>query len=68
LLVFRFYWDGQEQPSVECPLGDFFAAGWGGFSWSGHTQVSSLPVWTPTDWRLSSHADTGQPGYVTGAP
>lgn len=29
LLVFRFYWDGEEQPSVEVPVGDFFAAGWG---------------------------------------
>jgi hypothetical protein len=43
-LILRIYWDGQEQPSVECPLGDFFAAGWGGFAWSGHAQVSSLPV------------------------
>jgi len=43
-LVIRFYWDEQTQPSVECPLGDFFASGWGGFSWSGHAQVSSLPV------------------------
>ena len=23
--ILRFYWDGQEQPSVECPVGDFFA-------------------------------------------
>ena len=44
MLVLRVYWDGQEQPSVECQLGDFFAAGWGGFDWSGHAQVSSLPV------------------------
>jgi Protein of unknown function (DUF2961) len=44
LLVVRVYWDGQEQPSVECPLGDFFACGWGGFSWSGYAQVSSPPV------------------------
>jgi Protein of unknown function (DUF2961) len=44
MLVLRFYWDDQEQPSVECPLGDFFASGWGGFPWSGHAQVSSLPV------------------------
>lgn len=43
-LVLRIYWDDQEQPSVECPLGDFFASGWGGFSWTGHAQVSSLPV------------------------
>jgi hypothetical protein len=37
--ILRIYWDGQAQPSVECPLGDFFAQGWGGFA-----QVSSLPV------------------------
>ena len=22
--ILRIYWDGQEQPSVECPVGDFF--------------------------------------------
>jgi len=44
MLVIRVYWDDQAQPSIECPLGDFFAAGWGGFSWSGHAQVSSIPV------------------------
>ena len=44
MLVLRIYWDDQEQPSVECPLGDFFASGWGGFSWSGYSPVASLPV------------------------
>jgi hypothetical protein len=29
LLVLRAYWDGEEHPSVECPLGDFFAVGHG---------------------------------------
>lgn len=24
-MILRFYWDGNEVPSVECPLGDFFA-------------------------------------------
>ena len=43
-LILRFYWDDQDQPSVECPLGDFFASGWGGLRWSGHAQISSLPV------------------------
>ncbi|HZC27168.1 MAG TPA: glycoside hydrolase family 172 protein [Actinopolymorphaceae bacterium] len=38
-LVLRIYWDGQEQPSVEAPLGDFFASGWGPFA-----QISSLAV------------------------
>jgi hypothetical protein len=38
-LVLRIYWDGQEQPSVECPLADFFASGWGKFA-----PISSLPV------------------------
>jgi hypothetical protein len=27
--ILRFYWDGESSPSVECPAGDFFAAGWG---------------------------------------
>ena len=37
--ILRIYWDGQEHPSVECPLGDFFAVGWGVFA-----QVTSIPV------------------------
>src|ERR687883_1095210 len=38
-LILRAFWDDQAQPSVECPLGDFFTVGWGPFA-----QVSSLPV------------------------
>lgn len=37
--ILRIYWDDQEQPSVECPMGDFFACGW-----QKYAQVSSLPV------------------------
>lgn len=37
--IIRIYWDGETEPSVECPLGDFFACGWGQYS-----QVSSLAV------------------------
>jgi hypothetical protein len=37
--ILRIYWDGQEQPSVECPVGDFFASGWGEYA-----QLSSLAV------------------------
>jgi hypothetical protein len=37
--VLRFYWDGQESPSVETPLGDFFALGHGR-----RTRVVSMPV------------------------
>lgn len=37
--ILRIYWDGQKQPSVECPVGDFFACGWGRFA-----PVSSLAV------------------------
>lgn len=28
-IVLRMYWDGAEQPAVESPVGDFFAAGFG---------------------------------------
>ncbi|MBS1724887.1 MAG: DUF2961 domain-containing protein [Armatimonadetes bacterium] len=27
-MVVRMYWDGQEHPSVEAPIGDFFGQGW----------------------------------------
>ena len=28
-LILRMYWDGSRNPSVECPIGDFFGQGWG---------------------------------------
>jgi hypothetical protein len=37
--ILRIYWDDQEQPSVECPVGDFFASGWGSFA-----PLSSLAI------------------------
>lgn len=37
--VIRFYWDDQEQPSVEVPVGDFFACAWNKFS-----QLTSMCV------------------------
>ena len=45
--IIRIYWDHQENPSVECPIGDFFCAGWGNSQ--NHTganfrQLSSLAV------------------------
>jgi hypothetical protein len=27
--ILRIYWDGETEPSVECPVGDFFGMGWG---------------------------------------
>lgn len=27
-IILRMYWDGQEHPSVEAPIGDFFGQGW----------------------------------------
>lgn len=38
-IVLRMYWDGAEQPAVEAPLGDFFAAGFGH-----RAEVVSQPV------------------------
>ena len=38
-LVLRMYWDGEEQPSVETPYGDFFCNGWCELA-----LVRSLPV------------------------
>jgi Protein of unknown function (DUF2961) len=37
--VLRTYWDGEPEPAVETPLGDFFCNGWGRFA-----EVTSLPI------------------------
>jgi hypothetical protein len=37
--IIRFYWDDETEPSIECPVGDFFAMGWGSYS-----QLSSLAI------------------------
>jgi len=39
LYILRFYWDGEAEPSVEVPMGDFFACGWGQYC-----QINSLAV------------------------
>jgi hypothetical protein len=38
-MILRMYWDGEDQPSVEVPLGDFFCNGW-----CERSNVNSLPV------------------------
>jgi len=38
-VVLRFYWDDEDTPSVETPLGDFFANGW-----CERCNITSLPV------------------------
>lgn len=40
--ILRIYWDGQVQPSVECPLGDFFASAY--TSYEVFAQLNSIPV------------------------
>lgn len=38
-LILRMYWEESRLPAVECPVGDFFASGWGTYA-----PVSSLAV------------------------
>jgi len=37
--IIRIYWDDEAEPSVECPVGDFFCMGWGEYS-----PLSSLAI------------------------
>jgi len=37
--ILRFYWDDETEPSVEVPVGDFFAMGWGRYA-----PITSLPI------------------------
>ncbi len=52
-LVLRMYWDGEETPSVEAPIGDFF-----GLGWAQYYQYASLPIQIGTNnalncfWRM----------------
>jgi hypothetical protein len=46
LLTLRMYWDGEEHPSVECPIGDFFGIGHGV-----DQPFVSLPVRVSSDGR-----------------
>jgi hypothetical protein len=48
--IFRVYWDGETQPSVEVPVGDFFAAGWGTYA-----QLTSLAVCVNPGSALNSY-------------
>jgi len=41
LMMLRFYWNGETNPSVEVPVGDFFAAGWG---MGNEPRITSLAV------------------------
>jgi len=44
MIILRVYWDGQDQPSVECPICDFFASPYlGGWPYK-FAQLSSLAV------------------------
>lgn len=45
-LTLRMYWDGEKDPSVECPLGDFFGVGHGV-----DKPFTSLPVRVSSDGR-----------------
>ena len=37
--IIRIYWDDEQTPSVECPVGDFFGMGWGVYA-----PLVSMPV------------------------
>lgn len=37
--IIRIYWDDETEPSVECPVGDFFGMGWGEYA-----PINSLAV------------------------
>jgi D-arabinan exo alpha-(1,3)/(1,5)-arabinofuranosidase (non-reducing end) len=41
LMILRFYWDDESEASIEVPVGDFFAAGWG---MGNEPRISSLAM------------------------
>ena len=54
--ILRFYWDGCPVPSVECPLGDFFAAAHiTGAKTTDFHQISSLAVCVNPRFGMNCH-------------
>jgi hypothetical protein len=49
-LILRIYWDDQEHPSVECPLGDFFACAFGGEGYVNSLAVTVNPQSAFNSW------------------
>ncbi len=41
--ILRIYWDDEKEPSVECPVGDFFGMGWGEYAHLNSMAVSVNP-------------------------
>ncbi len=41
LMILRFYWDDEKEASVEVPIGDFFATGWG---LNNGPVINSIPI------------------------
>src|SRR5579863_7165555 len=48
--ILRIYWDGESEPSVEVPVGDFFASGWQRYG-----QISSMAVCANPNWGLNAY-------------
>lgn len=49
-LMLRAYWDGEDTPSIECPLGDFFCMGW-----NEHSNIVSIPIAVNPNGGLNSY-------------
>jgi hypothetical protein len=49
-VILRIYWDNEEKPSVEVPLGDFFCNGW-----CERSIVNSLPIAVMTAGGMNSY-------------
>jgi hypothetical protein len=71
-LVLRMYWDGEEQPSVLVPLGDFFGMGHGRTAnfWSlplvmAPTQGQGLNCYFPMPFATGARIDITSENFVT---
>ena len=58
--VMRAYWDGQEYPSIECPLGDFFGFAHGrveSYQSAVHSlgQNAAMSIWLPMPFRSRAY-------------
>ena len=70
-LILRFYWDDQKHASIECPVGDFFANGWGRYGKDVHTVLEwgegEIKFYLDDDHEYPTICGTGTGDYFGGS-
>lgn len=67
--ILRIYWDDEKEPSVECPVGDFFGMGWGEYAHLNSLAVCVNPGSAFNSyWQMPFRKNANNDGKLGGCP